>query len=192
MTPATGLQQASPGSAGLSPESNPRPTRVRYFVMLLVALASTTAYLTRHPIAAAAATTIQTDVGLSSEEMGVILGVMSVGYFVFQIPTAWLGTRFGTRLALPALCVGWSLCTVWFASASSYLSLLISRFAFGGMQAGLVPNSALVVRDWSPLNQRGRASAANEPRANQNGTVFAKHAIKHEASRGPVGLAFGR
>ncbi len=160
MTSATDSQQASPRSAGLPPESNPRPTRVRYLVMLFVALASATAYLTRHPIAAAA-TTIQADVGLSSEQMGVILGVMSVGYFVFQIPTGWLGTRFGTRLALPVLCVGWSLCTVWFASAGSYLSLLVARCAFGGMQAGLVPNSALAVRDWFPLNQRGIASAAN-------------------------------
>ena len=127
--------------------------------MVLVALASATAYLTRHAIAPAT-TTIQTEVGITNEEMGVILAVMSVGYFIFQIPTGWLGTRFGTRFALPALCVGWSLCTVWFAAASSYLTLLIARTAFGGMQAGLVPNSALAVKDWVPLNQRGIASAA--------------------------------
>ena len=170
MTPTADPHQASQGSTGSQPASDSRPTRTRYLVMILVALASATAYLTRHPIAAAA-TTIQADVGLSSEEMGVILGVMSVGYFVFQIPTGWLGTRFGARLALPVLCLGWSLCTVWFATASSYLSLLISRAAFGGMQAGLVPNSALVVRDWFPLNQRGIASAANAAAMSAGGAI---------------------
>jgi MFS family permease len=133
---------------------------VRYLVMVLVSLASATAYLTRHSIAPST-TTIQADVGITTEQMGVILGSMSIGYFVFQIPTGWLGTRFGTRFALPFLCVAWSACTVWFAAGRSYLSLLIARIAFGGMQAGLVPNSALVVKDWFPLNQRGIASAAN-------------------------------
>ena len=160
MTPTAYPHQASEGSTGSHPASDPPPTRVRYLVMVLVALASTTAYLTRHAIVPAV-TTIQADVGLSDPQMGLILGVMSVGYFVFQIPTGWLGTRFGTRLALPTLCLGWSLCTVWFASASSFLSLAISRCAFGSMQAGLVPNSALAVHDWFPLNQRGIASAAN-------------------------------
>ena len=136
------------------------PTRVRYLVMLLVALASATAYLTRHAIAPAA-TTIQAETGLSNEQMGYVLSVMSIGYFVFQIPTGWLGTRFGTRFALPFLCVGWSLCAVWFAGMSSFWGLVAARIGVGAMQAGLVPNSAQAVRDWFPLPQRGLASAAN-------------------------------
>ena len=128
--------------------------------MVLVALASATAYLTRHAIAPAA-TTIQAETGLTTEQMGYLLSVMSIGYFVFQIPTGWLGTRFGTRFALPVLCVGWSLCTVWFASVSSFWGLISARIAFGGMQAGLVPNSAKAVKDWFPLPRRGLASAAN-------------------------------
>ena len=129
-------------------------------MMLLVALASATAYLTRHAIAPAA-TTIQAETGLSNEQMGYVLSVMSIGYFVFQIPTAWLGTRFGTRFALPVLCVGWSLCAVWFAGMSSFWGLISARIGVGAMQAGLVPNSAQAVKDWFPLPQRGLASAAN-------------------------------
>jgi MFS family permease len=128
--------------------------------MVLVALASATAYLTRHAIAPAT-TTIQAETGLTSEQMGYVLAAMSVGYFLFQIPTGWLGTRFGTRFALPALCVAWSLCTVWFASVSSFFGFVLARFMFGGMQSGLVPNSAKVVKDWFPLPRRGLASAAN-------------------------------
>ena len=128
--------------------------------MALVALASATAYLTRHAIAPAT-TTIQAENGITNEQMGYILSVMSIGYFWAQIPTGWLGTRFGTRFALPFLCVGWSLCTVWFAGVSSFWGFVSARIAFGAMQAGLVPNSAKAVKDWFPLAQRGLASAAN-------------------------------
>jgi MFS family permease len=133
---------------------------VRYLVMLMVSLGSATAYLTRHAIAPAA-TTIQAETGLTTEQMGYVLSINSIGYFVCQIPAGWLGTRFGTRFALSALCTAWSVCTVWFASVASFWGLVSARIAFGGMQAGLVPNSAKVVKDWFPLLQRGLASAAN-------------------------------
>ena len=146
------------------------PTRIRYLVMVLIALASTTAYLTRHAIAPST-TTIQAETGITSEQMGYILSVMSIGYFVCQIPTGWLGTRFGTRFALPFLCVCWSVCTVWFAAVSSFWGFIWARMAFGGMQAGLVPNSAKVVKDWFPLAQRGLASAANGSAMSVGGAV---------------------
>ena len=72
------------------------PTKFRQVVMVLIASASATAYLTRHAIAPAV-TTIQAEAGLTSEQMGLILGIFSLGYFVFQVPTGWLGIRFGTR-----------------------------------------------------------------------------------------------
>lgn len=128
--------------------------------MVLVSLASATAYLTRQALAPAA-TTIQAETGISSEQMGYVLSVMSIGYFAGQIPGGWLGTRFGTRFALPFLCVGWSLFTCVFAAMSSWWGFVSVRILFGVMQAGLVPNSAKVVKDWFPLARRGLASAAN-------------------------------
>ena len=146
------------------------PTRIRYLVMVLVALASTTAYLTRHAIAPSA-TTIQAETGITNVQMGYILSVMSIGYFVFQIPTGWLGTRFGTRFALPFLCVAWSACTVWFAAVSSFWGFIWARMMFGGAQAGLVPNAAKVVKDWFPPTQRGLASAANGSAMSVGGAI---------------------
>ena len=146
------------------------PTRIRYLVMVLVALASTTAYLTRHAIAPSA-TTIQAETGITSEQMGYILSVMSIGYFVFQIPTGWLGTRFGTRFALPFLCVVWSACAVWFAAVSSFWGFIWARMMFGGAQAGLVPNAAKAVKDWFPPTQRGLASAASGSAMSVGGAI---------------------
>src|SRR4051812_47825572 len=67
-------------------------TSVRYGVLLMLALAATSAYLTR--IMSAAATTIQREYGYSSEEIGYILAGFALGYFWFQIPGGWFSQRY--------------------------------------------------------------------------------------------------
>jgi MFS family permease len=152
------------------PAKAERATSVRWLVLLLIALASAVAYLTRHCLAVVN-TTIQQDLQLSTEQMGWILSAYAIGYFFFQVPTGWLGTRFGTRGVLAALCVLWSLFTVWSAASFSFLSLLASRIAFGSAQAGLVPNSAQALNDWLPLNRRGFGSATIGAAMSVGGTV---------------------
>ena len=140
------------------PGTETRPTSIRYVVLLLVALASSSAYLTRYCISVAN-TTIQADLGLTTEQMGLILAAFNVGYFFFQVPGGALGTRFGTRISLPSLSTLWSIFTIWTSMVSSYIPLVASRVAFGAAQAGLVPNSAKVVTDWLPIERKGFGSA---------------------------------
>jgi len=127
-------------------------------MLALVALASSSAYLTRHCIAVAN-TTIQKDLDFTNEQMGWILGAFSWGYLFFQIPGGWLGTRFGTRAALTGLSVLWSGVTVATGASTTFLSMFSTRTLFGAAQAGLVPNSAQVLKDWIPIHRRGIASA---------------------------------
>lgn len=138
--------------------NDPRPSFVRVGVMILVALAASSAYLARHCIAVAN-TTIQDELAIDEYQMGWIFGAFSAGYFLCQIPGGWLGNRIGTRAALSSLSVLWSLLTVWTAAAASFVPLFCSRFAFGMAQAGLVPISARIVRDWIPDGRRGICSA---------------------------------
>jgi len=127
-------------------------------VLVLLATASGSAYLTRHCLAVAN-TTIQKELGFNNEQMGLILGAFSLGYLFCQVPGGWLGNRNGTRGALSILSVLWSAFTVWTAAVSGLITMVASRFAFGLAQAGLVPNSAKVVKDWFPLRRRGIVSA---------------------------------
>jgi sugar phosphate permease len=139
-----------------SPEQ--RPTFLRYGVLVLLSLAASSAYLTRHCLAVAN-TTIQEELHFNNTQMGWILGVFSLGYFLCQVPGGWLGDKFGTRVSLPILSVLWSLFTVWTAAVSSYFLMIASRFAFGLAQAGLVPNAAKIIKDWFPLHRRGFVSS---------------------------------
>ena len=124
----------------------------------LLALAASSAYLTRHCLAVAN-TTMQEELHFNNEQFGYLYGAFSLGYLLFQIPGGWLGQKFGTRITMPGLSVIWSLCTVVTAAVTSLGAMLASRFIFGLAQAGLVPNSAKVVKDWFPVAIRGKASS---------------------------------
>jgi len=137
---------------------SPRPTSVRFGVLAFLATAAGSAYLTRHCIAVAN-TTIQEELDFNNAQMGLILGAFSFGYLLCQVPGGWLGNRFGTRASLAMLSVLWSAFSFWTAAVSSLSQMIASRFAFGLAQAGLVPNSAQVVKDWFPIGRRGFVSS---------------------------------
>jgi MFS family permease len=134
------------------------PTLVRWIVLILVAFASVSAYLTRYGISAAN-TTIQRDLQFDDQQMGQLMSAFFLGYLIFQIPAGWFGNMVGTRLAFALLAVMWSLCNLWSAIGSAMAVLWIARFSVGMFQAGLVPVSAKVVADWMPIRTRGFSSA---------------------------------
>ncbi|MBI83907.1 MAG: MFS transporter [Planctomyces sp.] len=136
-----------------------RPTRVRWFVLAIVAFAASSAYLTRHCISAAN-TTIAKDLDLTDTQMGLVMSAFSLGYMLFQVPSGWLGNRLGTRFAFAFTSIVWSLCNVWSSVSVGLGMLTASRFGLGVFQAGLAPLSAKILKDWIPLRNFGMSSAA--------------------------------
>lgn len=134
------------------------PTWVRWIVLVLVACASVSAYLTRFGISAAN-TTIQQDLQFDDQQMGQLMSAFFLGYLLFQVPAGWFGNCAGTRVAFSLLAVMWSLCNLWSAVGSALVALWVARFCVGLFQAGLVPVSAKVVADWMPIRTRGFSSA---------------------------------
>jgi len=140
-------------------EPGPRISlNLRVGVLVLVALASASAYLTRHCLAVAN-TTIQAELKLNSEQMGYVFSLFALGYMIFQIPGGAIGQRIGTRNALSLFSVVWSIFTVWTSFVASLIPLVVSRFFFGCAQAGLVPNTAQIIKDWYPSKLHGSVSA---------------------------------
>jgi sugar phosphate permease len=152
------------------PRIGTRPTVVRYLVLAMLALAAASAYLTRHALAVAN-NTIQTQLGITPDQMGYVLAAFSLSYSLSQIPAGWLGERLGTRSTLASMSVLWSLCTVWTAAVGSYAPLWLLRFLYGVAQAGLVPITALAIKDWFPLGRRGVASAVIGASMSMGGAV---------------------
>src|SRR5918911_477521 len=148
----------TPGGAAVALEGVPGmlPTNARYRVLgLLFALASLT-YLDRLCISVAAPAIIQ-EFNFTPVEMGYIFSAFTFAYAVFEIPSGWLGDRFGTRKTLTRIVAWWSGFTILTGLTRGFTSLFIVRLLFGAGEAGAIPNSASTVSRWFPASQRGRA-----------------------------------
>ncbi len=149
------MEPARPETAA-APDA--RPTNVRYLVLGFIAFASASAYLTRYAISVAN-TAMEQELSFGSTEMGNLRTAFWIGYGVFMVPVGWLGQRIGTRGVLAAISAMWSAFMCWTATVFSFVPLFTSYVAFGGAQAGLVPVSAQIVREWIPKKNHGFASA---------------------------------
>src|SRR5580698_6748043 len=144
-----------------------RPTNVRYTVLAWACSLSMLTYIDRVCIMNLR-TPIQT--ALDIEEFGLIFSSFGLAYAAFEVPSGWLGDRFGPRIVLTRIVLWWSFFTaltgcVWQFSYplgygfvfNSFVLLVIVRFLFGMGEAGAYPNSARALRNWFPYSRRGMA-----------------------------------
>ena len=134
-----------------------RPTRTRYKVLLFVYFAAFITYLDRVCMSVAAPV-MQADLGLSQIQFAWVFTVFYVAYGVFEIPTAWLGDRWGQRRMLLRIVGCWSLFTIFTGMARSLVTLLITRTVFGAAEAGAFPTLSRALSRWFPLQERSRAN----------------------------------
>jgi MFS transporter, ACS family, glucarate transporter len=131
-------------------------TRVRLRVMLFLCVLSFLTYYDRQCIVRAQEG-IQASLTLSDNEMGLVFGAFWLAYALFDIPSGWLGDRFGARITITRIVLAWSLFTVLTGTATGFYSLLIYRFLFGAGEAGAYPNMARIQSRWLPIAERARA-----------------------------------
>ena len=133
------------------------PTRIRYAVLLLVYLAAFITYLDRVCLSVAAPA-MQADLRISQVQFGWVFTVFYIAYAVFEIPTAWLGDRWGQRRMLVRIVGCWSLFTILTGLARSFVTTLVTRFVFGAAEAGAFPTLSRALSRWFPIHERGRAN----------------------------------
>lgn len=102
---------------------------------------------------------IKTDLELTNEQFGWVLGAFALSYALFEVPTGIMGDRIGPRKVLTRVVLWWSFFTALTGAANGLISLLFIRFLFGAGEAGAYPNSSIVVSRWFPRYETGRAQA---------------------------------
>jgi MFS family permease len=132
------------------------PTRVRYRVVTLGTLLAMVTYLDRVCIGHFAED-IMRDLHLSQVQMGYVFSIFALSYAFFEIPTARLADRFGTRRVLTRIVLWWSAFTMATGAAFNYVSMLAVRFLFGAGEAGAWPCAARAYSRWMPKRERGTA-----------------------------------
>src|SRR5262245_36680339 len=134
-----------------------RPTRVRYGVLAFVCLLSMITYIDRAFWGSA-----QEDIRIALNlrtvaELGIELWAFQVAYALFEVPTGYLGDRFGPRKTLIRIVLWWS----FFFSLTAmvgldvggvvligFTTLVIVRFLFGMGEAGAYPNITRALHNW--------------------------------------------
>jgi ACS family glucarate transporter-like MFS transporter len=136
----------------------PRPTGVRHRVIFVLTMMSLLLYLDRFCISFAEIY-IKEDLGLSDRQIAWMFSAFFWTYAIGQVPSGWLGDRFGSRAMLTIYILTWSVFTGWIGAAGAFLAIMLLRLGFGFAQAGAYPTGASLVSRWAPLANRGLASS---------------------------------
>lgn len=86
------------------------PTAVRWRILGWAVLAAVVAYILRFNMSVAAPAMMR-DLGLTEQQLGVVLGAFAWGYGLLQAPGGAFGQRLGPHKAMTLLFVGWFVTT---------------------------------------------------------------------------------
>src|SRR2546421_10930205 len=86
---------------------DPRPTRVRYLVVAVTAVAALWMYIDRVCFSTLAPD-IGAELGIAPSDMSFVLGAFFLTYALFQIPIGSLADVYGPRVVLTGAIVAWS------------------------------------------------------------------------------------
>lgn len=89
----------------------PKPTRVRYLILLMLFLVTTINYADRATISIAGSS-IQKELGLDAVTLGYIFSAFGWAYVLGQIPGGWLLDRFGSKKVYAGSILTWSFFTL--------------------------------------------------------------------------------
>jgi ACS family glucarate transporter-like MFS transporter len=132
------------------------PTRVRWRIVLVLAIVAGVTYIDRLNLGIVAKFILD-EYKFSTQSMGWILGAFSLGYAVFHVPGGWLADRYGAGRVLAAAILWFSVFTALTALAPSLpiLNLLgpvwsfaIVRFTMGLGEAAALPVGNKLMAYW--------------------------------------------
>src|SRR6476646_8759521 len=101
-----------------------QPTRTRYWVIVFAITLAVITYVDRVCISKAASL-IQSDLGLTKEQMGYAFAAFGWAYALMEIPGGWLGDLIGPRKVLMRVVVMWSVFTAATGWTWNALSLVL-------------------------------------------------------------------
>ena len=138
---------------------NPALRRIAWRLLPLMFLASAVNFIDRVNVSVAALQ-MNRDLGFTATAYGLGVGMLSIGYTLFQIPSNIMLARVGARRWIAALMIVWggiASSMMFVRGAASFYAL---RFLLGAAEAGFFPGMMLYLTYWFPGAVRARAVAA--------------------------------
>ncbi|MFT4021573.1 MAG: MFS transporter [Acinetobacter sp.] len=135
-----------------------RPTKRRWFILLLLLFATTINYIDRVNISIAAPF-LSKDLGLDKVEMGLIFSAFAWTYAVALVPAGYIADRFGARFTYGIALISWSIATILQGLAGTFIALFALRLIIGVLETPAFPSNTRAVAAWFPAQERGTASS---------------------------------
>ena len=130
--------------------------KVRRHLLPLLFLLYVVAYLDRINVGFAALN-MNRELGLSSEQYGLLSGIFFCGYFLFEIPSNLVLHRVGARAWIARILLTWGLVAALTGFAQSAPQLYAARFLLGVAEAGFFPGILYYLSYWFRQRQQAQA-----------------------------------
>ncbi|WZJ98290.1 MFS transporter [Pseudomonas sp. LPD2] len=125
--------------------------RITVVFLLLIGIVN---YLDRSALSIAN-TSIQKDMMISPSQMGILLSAFSIAYAFAQLPMGMIIDRLGSKVALGASLLGWSVAQAAFGMVNSFAGFMGLRVLLGIGEAPMFPSAAKALSEWFDANERG-------------------------------------
>jgi len=106
-----------------------------------------------------AALEMNDDLGITSTQFGLIAGLFSIGYFLFEVPSNMLMRKVGARRWIARILVTWGLVATATGFVQNVPQLAAIRLLLGIAEAGFFPAVILYLSYWFPERDRARVVA---------------------------------
>lgn len=119
-----------------------------WHIMPLVGGLGLVAFLDRLSIAFAGPMGMNEDLGLTATMFGLAVGIFTIGYVLFEVPTAGLATKAGTRKWVMQILAVWGTIQCIIAFAPNAEVMVVLRFLLGVAEAGFTPTIYFFITTW--------------------------------------------
>jgi len=117
------------------------------------------AYMDRMNVSFAIAGGMSKDLGLTMTVSGLAAGIFFFGYLVLQVPGGHLAEHGSAKKFILWSIIGWGFTSMLTGLAQNEWQILAARFALGVAEGGVFPAILVILSNWFPKNEIGRANA---------------------------------
>jgi len=129
-----------------------------WFIMPIVFITYSLAYLDRANYGFAAAAGINEDLGITKAVSSLLGALFFLGYFFFQIPGAIYAERKSVKKLIFCCLILWGICATLTGMVSNIPMLIGIRFALGVVEAAVMPAMLIYISNWFTKAERSRAN----------------------------------
>jgi ACS family tartrate transporter-like MFS transporter len=131
-------------------------SKLRWRIVPLLLILYIVSYLDRINIGFAALT-MNTALGITNAQFGLLAGIFFLGYFLFEVPSNLLLHKIGARIWIARILISWGMVAMLTGFVHNVAQLYVVRFMLGAAEAGFFPGIVLYLTYWFP--QRDQAHA---------------------------------